>query len=192
MKLKSLSYLLTLVMVLTLAGAGCTKKPGRTTPLPNPTPGQGSGETPIDKVPTFDPTKDPNSAGIDTANWPLDQFNQDRDALAAQTVHFDYDSHAVKASERPKLAAVAAALASDPSAKLLIEGHCDERGTDEYNRSLGERRALALREALAADGLDAQRVRTISYGKDRRIDLGASEASHAKNRRGVFVLLHPK
>ncbi len=56
-------------------------------------------------------------------------------------------------------------MKSDPSAKLLIEGHCDERGTEEYNRALGERRALALREDLAKAGIDAERMRTISYGK---------------------------
>ncbi len=79
-----------------------------------------------------------------------------------------------------------------PNAKLLIEGHCDERGTEEYNRSLGERRALALREALAKDGVDAGRIRTISYGKDQPEDAGHDEAAWNKNRRGVFVLCHPK
>ena len=90
------------------------------------------------------------------------------------------------------LEAVAAALKSDSSAKLLIEGGCDERGTEEYNRSLGERRALAAREALANDGVDPSRIRTISYGKDKPADPGHDEAAWAKNRRAEFVLLHPK
>jgi peptidoglycan-associated lipoprotein len=116
---------------------------------------------------------------------------EDRAALANYTVHFKYDSAAVQKSEKANLEAVASALGADATLKLLIEGHCDERGTDEYNRSLGERRALALREALAKIGVDPSRVRTISYGKDRPADPGHDEAAWAKNRRGEFVLLHP-
>ena len=116
---------------------------------------------------------------------------EDRAALANYTVHFKYDSAAVQKSEKANLEAVASALSADATLKLLIEGHCDERGTEEYNRSLGERRALALREALAKMGVDPSRVRTISYGKDKPADTGHDEAAWAKNRRGEFVLLHP-
>jgi peptidoglycan-associated lipoprotein len=125
----------------------------------------------------------------------MDEFENmamDRAALAANTVHFAYDSAAVKKSEKANLQAVASALSADMTTKLLIEGHCDERGTEEYNRSLGERRALALREALAKLGVDPSRVRTISYGKDRPADPGHDESAWSKNRRGEFVLLHPK
>jgi hypothetical protein len=86
----------------------------------------------------------------------------------------------------------ASALAASASDKLLIEGHCDERGTEEYNRSLGERRALALREALAKAGVSPDRVRTLSYGKDKPADPGHDESAWSKNRRGEFILLHPK
>jgi peptidoglycan-associated lipoprotein len=94
--------------------------------------------------------------------------------------------------EQSKLIIVSEKLKSDPSAKLLIEGHCDERGTEEYNRALGERRALALREALAAAGIDASNVRTISYGKDKPADPGHDESAWSKNRRGEFILCHLK
>ena len=93
---------------------------------------------------------------------------------------------------QPVVASVAQALASDMNAKLLIEGHCDERGTEEYNRSLGERRALALREALQKAGVDSLRVKTISYGKDKPADPAHDDAAWTKNRRGEFILLHPK
>ena len=79
-----------------------------------------------------------------------------------------------------------------PSTKLLVEGNCDERGTQEYNRALGERRALAAREALAKLNVDPMRVFTRSYGKDKPADTGHDEAAWAKNRRDDFVLLHPK
>jgi peptidoglycan-associated lipoprotein len=116
----------------------------------------------------------------------------DHTALAAYTAYFAYDSAAVKKSEGSKIQAVASALNADSSTKLLIEGNCDERGTEEYNRALGERRALALREALAKAGVDPMRIRTISYGKDKPVDPANNEAAWAKNRRGDFVLLHPK
>jgi peptidoglycan-associated lipoprotein len=133
------------------------------------------------------------AGGGQTAN--LDEFENmtaDRAALAAHTVYFAFDSAAVRKSETSNLEAVAAALSADRSAKLLIEGHCDERGTEEYNRSLGERRALALRGALAKIGVDPSRIRTISYGKDKPAVDGHDESAWSKNRRGEFVLLHPK
>ena len=119
-------------------------------------------------------------------------MTKDPAALAAYTVHFAYDSAAVKKSEKANVQSVADALSKDSSAKLLIEGNCDERGTEEYNRSLGERRALALRGALSKLGVDPSRIRTISYGKDKPVDPANNEEAWAKNRRGDFVLLHPK
>ncbi len=107
-------------------------------------------------------------------------------------MHFKFDSAVVQDNEQSNISSVAAALTSDPSVKLLIEGNCDERGTEEYNRALGERRALALREALAKAGVDPARIRTISYGKDKPTDSGHDESAFAKNRRGDFVLCHPK
>ena len=116
----------------------------------------------------------------------------DRAALANETVYFDFDSSVLKTSEQDKVSAVASALNGNMSNKLLIEGHCDERGTEEYNRSLGERRALALRDALIGDGVSASRIRTLSYGEDRPADLNHDDAAWAKNRRGEFILLLPK
>lgn len=116
---------------------------------------------------------------------------EDPEMFKADTVHFDYDQSVVKASDKSKVAAVADYLKANSSSAVRIEGHCDERGTDEYNRALGERRALAIREELARLGVDPSRVDTISYGRDRRLDKGNTEAAHRKNRRGEFVLLTP-
>jgi len=115
-----------------------------------------------------------------------------RAALVSDMVHFTYVWSVVRKSEKANVQSVADALGRDASTKLLIEGHCDERGTEEYNRSLGERRALALRQALAKIGVDPSRIRTISYGKDKPVDPGHDESAWAKNRRGDFVLLHPR
>jgi peptidoglycan-associated lipoprotein len=127
-----------------------------------------------------------------SATWDPANMNQNREKLASYTVHFKFDSAVIEDSEQADVTSVSQALQSDASADLLIEGHCDERGTEEYNRALGERRALALREALAKMGVNADRIRTISYGKDQPVDPGHFEAAWSKNRRGVFVWCTPK
>ena len=104
-------------------------------------------------------------------------------------VLFDYDSARIRPSEDSKLEAVAEYLKSNPG-KLVVEGHCDERGTAEYNRALGERRAIAARDELVKLGVDASRISTISYGKDRPADPGHDETAWAKNRRCEFVVVN--
>jgi peptidoglycan-associated lipoprotein len=197
MKTIKLIYPLAFALACTLATTGChNHQPGNITKLPGPQTGPTSdippGPTVGDKLNT-DNGVNATSGVIPTAS--ADEFDgmiKDPAALAAYTIHFAFDSATIKSGEQSNLEAVAAALKSDASTKLLIEGNCDDRGTEEYNRSLGERRALAAREALAKDGIDPSRVRTISYGKDKPIDPGHDEAAWAKNRRDDFVLLHPK
>ena len=94
--------------------------------------------------------------------------------------------------EKKKLEAVAAQLKADPTKAVKIEGHCDERGTEEYNRSLGERRALALREELIQLGIDSSRVETISYADNRPLVTDHAENGWRLNRRGEFVSLMPQ
>jgi peptidoglycan-associated lipoprotein len=103
-------------------------------------------------------------------------------------VLFDFDSARVRPSEESKLEAVAAYLKANPG-KLVVEGHCDERGTAEYNRALGERRAIAARDELVKLGVDTSRMSTISYGKDRPADPGHDETAWGKNRRCEFVVV---
>ncbi|MEY4199866.1 MAG: hypothetical protein RLZZ265_1606 [Verrucomicrobiota bacterium] len=116
----------------------------------------------------------------------------DREALRGSTVHFDYDKSVVKATEVVKLQEAVKALKANPNFKLLVEGHCDERGTEEYNRALGERRALSVRAQLIKSGIAPTRLRTLSYGEDKPAELGHTEAAWAKNRRSELVLLKPK
>jgi peptidoglycan-associated lipoprotein len=189
MKMMKLTCLLAFALVITLAATGCRNhRPVGVTTLPH-----GSRTSPSDEDINTKPYTGPNdNRPIETAS--LDRFEgmvKDTSALAAYTAHFAYDSSVVRKSERPNIDAVAAALRNDSSAKLLIEGNCDERGTEEYNRALGERRAQALRQALAKAGVDPMRIRTISYGKDKPVDPGHDESAWSKNRRGDFVLLHP-
>jgi peptidoglycan-associated lipoprotein len=162
-----------------------------TLPPGNPMPPENPNANPnANPIPGTGPSTQPGGGELPT--WDPSMMNQDREKLAAYTVHFKFDSAVVQDSEQANVAGVGQALTTDPNAKLLIEGNCDERGTEEYNRSLGERRALALREALARDGIDPMRIRTISYGKDKPVDPGHDEAAWAKNRRGEFVWCTPK
>jgi len=206
MKLNKIVLPLALALVATLATTGCRHGfSGKTTYLPGQRPipvteapnGTLPSAVPIDNpapmpVSTPNPVTPVATGSIATStNIDLDNYNQDRGALAAYTVHFKFDSAVVQDKEQQNISSVAQAL-SDPNLRLLIEGNCDERGTEEYNRSLGERRALALREALAKVSVDPMRIKTISYGKDKPADPDHNEAAWAKNRRGDFVLLRPK
>jgi peptidoglycan-associated lipoprotein len=197
MKMMKLIYPLAFALAITLATTGChNHKPMNTTPLPGArtgNPGDVGGGNTLPPGNTLPTDTGIGAGGLPTASADsFDNMTEDRAALAAYTVHFAYDSAAIKSSEQANLQSVASALSSDANAKLLIEGNCDERGTEEYNRSLGERRSLAAREALAKLGIDPSRVRTISYGKDKPANPGHDESAWKANRRDEFVLLHPK
>jgi peptidoglycan-associated lipoprotein len=116
----------------------------------------------------------------------LDMANLQRGMFAS--VLFAFDSAKISPSEATKLPAVAQYMKANSNKTLVIEGHCDERGTAEYNRSLGERRAQAAREELANLGVPASRITTVSFGKDKPADSGHDEAAWAKNRRCEFVI----
>jgi peptidoglycan-associated lipoprotein len=116
---------------------------------------------------------------------------KDENAFDANTVYFGYDSSVVRADEIVKLDEIVQILSAEPRFKLIVEGHCDERGTEEYNRSLGERRANSVREHLIGAGIAPDRVRTITYGEDKPSDFGHDEGSWMRNRRSEFILLRP-
>jgi peptidoglycan-associated lipoprotein len=103
-------------------------------------------------------------------------------------VFFDFDKSVVKPEGQQTLQRQAEWLKRYPNVTVTIEGHCDERGTREYNLALGERRATAVQRALIALGVQANRVKTISYGKERPAVLGSNDAAWAQNRRGVTVI----
>lgn len=192
MKLTNFSKLLVLGLIITVAASGCRKRPGQITPLPGRT---GSNVPEANNAP---PLVDTSGLKADTTggfsqtdpnlrkDWP-----RDREIFKSDTVHFDFDSSVVKAADKSKVSAVADYLKANGLTAVEIEGHCDERGTEEYNRSLGERRALALREQLVSLGIDPSRVDTISYGKDRPVDPGHDETAWKQNRRGEFILETP-
>ena len=106
-----------------------------------------------------------------------------------EKIYFNFDSYKLSEQARATLAKNEALLKKDPVAKVRIEGSCDERGSDEYNLALGERRAKAAMEYLVTMGIPANNLTVISYGKEKPIDQGHDEAAWAKNRRDDFVVV---
>jgi peptidoglycan-associated lipoprotein len=105
-----------------------------------------------------------------------------------QPAFFDLDSYTLRSDAREALDRNAKLLRDNPTVRVTIEGHCDERGTVEYNQALGERRAQAARDYMVAAGIDASRMDIISYGKERPFDLGHDEGAWQQNRRAHFVV----
>ncbi|MBO7328161.1 MAG: OmpA family protein [Lentisphaeria bacterium] len=127
---------------------------------------------------------DKSGAGADADGWlPVDPQNR----LGMPVIYFAYDSDVLVPSETANLDKIAAYLQKNPSLGLVIEGHCDSRGTDEYNRALGERRANAIRAYLAGKGVPDTSMKTMSFGKDKPAVDGSGESIWRQNRRGVPV-----
>ena len=115
----------------------------------------------------------------------VEEFNN----AVGNTVHFGYDRYDVESEAAATLKAQADWLAKYPNGTVTVEGHCDERGTREYNLALGERRANAVRRFLVANGVAADRIKIVSYGKERPAVDGHDEGTWAQNRRGVTVVM---
>jgi peptidoglycan-associated lipoprotein len=179
--------LLLLVLV-----AGCAKQPPPVARVPPPPPPSGSTEgtrPPSPPAPErlSEPTATPEpvltESGLDSKS--LDDLNRDS---PLEPAFFAYDSAELSPDAQAALTRNASVLKQYPNWMVTIEGHCDERGTAEYNLALGERRALAAQAYLVSLGVPTTRVRTVSYGKEFPFDPAASEAAYSKNRRAHFVI----
>lgn len=122
------------------------------------------------------------------AGAPRAQSLQEQIAQAGDRVFFDFDKSDLRADARRTIEQWAAILKQNPNANVLIEGHCDERGTREYNLGLGERRANATRNYLVSQGIEARRVASVSYGKERPAVSESNERAWSQNRRAVLVV----
>ena len=152
--------------------------------------GPDNGNLPGDKVDMDNP-----GGGIPPADRPAG-INPDTDVnyqtLASSTVYFEFDKSTISASERSKLETVRQWMEANPGRSLFLAGHADKRGTPEYNRALGERRALAVREYLAGLGMSPGTLFTNSYGSDRPAVEGDTEDAYAKNRRVEIGVINQK
>src|SRR5262249_49469182 len=158
-----------------------TPLPAGMTESPTNVPSSGSLEN-APKIDSGDVTGRPQTDPNLRKDWP-----RDREIFKSDTVHFDFDSSVLKAGEKSNVAALADHIQANPMYAVEIEGHCDDGGTEEYNRALGERRALALREELVKLGIDPGRVDTLTFGEDKPVAKGHDEAAYRQNRRGEFV-----
>ncbi|WP_156679989.1 peptidoglycan-associated lipoprotein Pal [Sphingomonas profundi] len=159
-----------------IATAACSKKPPKELPPPPPTSGT-SGDT-------SGMNTGPVSNGVVPGS--REDFLQQ---AGTDTVLFGTDMYDIDGEARGILDRQAAWLKKYPNVRVTVEGHCDERGTREYNLALGDRRANSAKNYLAAQGISASRISTISYGKERPAASGSDESAWAQNRRAVTVVM---
>jgi peptidoglycan-associated lipoprotein len=138
------------------------------------------------KGPDADPTRTDPTSTSDRGGVP-DDAGDVMTVSELSDIHFDFDRYELRAGDREVLMNNARWLTDNPSTRVLIEGHCDERGTVEYNLALGEKRARTAREFLVNYGVSQDRLDIISYGKERPVDPRSSEEAWAKNRRAHFA-----
>ncbi|MFN5243883.1 MAG: peptidoglycan-associated lipoprotein Pal [Novosphingobium sp.] len=163
---------LTAAIVASLALGACASKAPKQLP-PDPGPAGSTGST----------------QGESSAPTPGSQADFVAQMMGQDTIYFDTDKFNVDSADQAALQAQATWLLKYPGKRATVEGHADERGTREYNLALGERRANAAKNFLVSLGVDASRLTTVSYGKERPVALGSDEESWAKNRRAVTITI---
>jgi peptidoglycan-associated lipoprotein len=186
-RLKETERLILIVLLAAAAACGGEKKPPVARPAPPPPVLDAAGR-PVPPSPVTEPTVVPPEPVIEDAGLnakDLDTLNRDS---PLQPAFFAYDSSELDSAAQQALNANAQLLKQYATWVITIEGHADERGTAEYNLALGERRALTARNYLISLGIAADRLRTISYGKEFPFDPLHSEAAWSKNRRAHFVI----
>ena len=182
--------LVPVLLTLVLAAACTRNQPPVARPTQPPPPGgpaSAGSRPPAPPVPVAEPTVVPPEPVRDDniASGSLDDLNRNSPLRPA---FFAYNSSDVEAEAQAVLDANATVLRSNRNWTVTIEGHCDERGSAEYNLALGERRAVAARAYLVSLGIPADRIRIVSYGKEFPFDPGKDETAYAKNRRAHFVI----
>jgi len=178
-----------LLLTVILTASACHKKPPIARPTAPPPPPAASAvpeRPPAPPEPLRDPTIVPPAVRDEAvSSASLDDLNRNS---PLRPVFFELDSSDLSTEGQRILDGNAAVLKQHATWTITIEGHCDERGSAEYNLALGERRALSARAYLVSLGLPADRLRTVSYGKEFPFDPGHDEAAFAKNRRAHFVI----
>ena len=182
---KSRSAAIVIGLVVFVGACHKTKPPVAKPMPPPPTAPQPAAKPPLPPEPTVEAQPVPAEPTPTETNLSLDEINKNS---PFQPVFFALDSYEVDGTGQTALNADAAILKKNPSWVITIEGHCDERGTAEYNLALGEKRALAAKTYLLSLGIPADRLRTVSYGKEFPFDPGHDEGAWSKNRRAHFVV----
>ena len=191
---KSFAYGLVVLACVAAFGSGCNTAFGRWRGL-SPRKTDTTSLTPPPPLPPEQPLPPNSIEGTvgpgDVPQIGTEPFDKTRTVDASATfapVHFAYDSFLIPPPEVSKIEQVGQFLLENASRVLVVEGNCDERGSNEYNLSLGEQRAGAVRKYLIDLGIDGMRVQTRSFGEEKPLDPGHNEAAWAKNRRAEFVV----
>jgi len=179
------------VLVLSLFLVGCPKRPATTAASAPPPTGSPSSSAAPSTSPSS-PSMTPSPAAPSTSASPTTppRPSEFSESANLKDVFFDFDKYDIRPSDAKILDTNATWLKSNNNL-VLIEGHCDERGTNEYNLALGERRGKAIRDYLIAKGIAAERINTVSYGEERPVCMEKNEDCYKRNRRGDF-LARPK
>lgn len=164
--------------------AACGGKKPPEAPAPETKPAAAPAPAPVAPAPAPAPTEDAAAAAARAAAERTRALNADLTAL----IHFDYDKSDIQPGDKANLDRKAAILAANPAVKLQVAGNADERGSAEYNLALGNRRALAGKQYLMGKGVDGSRIETVSYGSERPIASGQTEAAWAQNRNDQFTV----
>ncbi len=184
-----------LLLTVTMFAAGCAKEPATDAsmaPPPAPAPEVAAATDPAPApASTFQDEKVMEQARTDAAAQSAQSIATAQQSAEAQLatltrINFDYDQYVLSAPARDTLAANATVLKALPTVKVKIEGHCDERGSDQYNIALGERRAQAAMNYLVSLGVNGGQLSTVSFGEEMPLDPGPGEEAWAKNRRAEF------
>jgi len=173
------------LLVLALAGlaAACGGKPKPEQPAPEPTPAATPAPAPTPDADSIARAREDSIRAAQAAA--AERINAVKADLAAM-INFDYDQAVIRQADQSTLDRKAAILAANPNVKVQISGHADERGSDEYNLALGNRRAAAAKRYLENKGIDGSRMDVVSYGEERPLNTGHDEAAYAQNRRDEF------
>jgi peptidoglycan-associated lipoprotein len=176
----------TLLLVLATAGfaAACGGKPKPEQPAPEPAPVATPAPAP---APDNSADERRRADSIAAANAAAERAKAVAADLAAM-INFDYDQAVIRQNDQATLDRKASILGANPNVKLQISGHADERGSDEYNLALGNRRAAAAKRYLENKGIEASRMDVVSYGEERPLNPGHDEAAYAQNRRDEFTV----
>ena len=177
-------------LLISFAASACSKKtPPVARPMPPPAVSSGSANTagppPAPPEPVAEPVVVPSMPEDTVASRSLDELNRDS---PLKPVFYELDSAELSATAQQALQENANVMKKYGSWQITIEGHCDERGTAEYNLALGERRALTARDYLVSLGIPATRLKIVSYGKEFPFDPAHSDDAWSKNRRAHFVI----
>lgn len=186
----TITRLVVMLFALTLFAGGCAKKPVAEEPSmaeettqiemqqePSGIAEEGVSESTYGEQATGDQSDNAAAAA---------QVAEEAAASGLQRVHFDFDQYVLTSEAKSVLVSNAGLLRAAPAVKVMIEGHCDERGSDEYNLALGEKRALAAKNYLVSLGVAGDRLSIISYGEEMPLAMGHNKEAWAKNRRAEF------